>query len=224
MSTSLTSDAPADDSAAQAPEPEAAAPVGSVDSPEVVPAERFNGLMARYNADKASAAAEAEALRAEIERLQRAEVELPAVADENVLDEVQALRSELAAERRTRLINEAVQKFPGAAPLADLIVGTNKADIEAMASELQTRLSGLSPATPADAGEEGSETPVAPAGEAPATPEAPVVGGNIALDESATADEDIANAVAAKDFSAFLRAAERRSVERESQGADLTVG
>lgn len=221
MSDALTPDAPVEDAAATAPAPDTAAEVGSVDSPEVVPATRFNGLMAKYNADKAAFEAERAALRAELERLQSAEEEAPYVSDD-VISEVQALRAELAAERRGNALARAIEKYPEAAPFADLIRGDTVSEIEAMASELASRMQGLSPAPQSGDAPAADENAAPPAAEAP---EVPTLGGAVTVDDTAATDEVIASAVATKDFSALWSGLNRRAQERaQAQGAELTVG
>lgn len=215
MSDALTPEAPEEATAADAPVADEAANVGSVDSTEVIPKERFNGLMARYNADKAAWEAERDAMRAEQERLSTQAGTEPEVSDE-LLDEVRALRQELANEKLGNARAHAISKYPDAAPLADLIIGNTPEEIEAMAAEIATRLAGLkAPGTPEASGVENEP----PAPEAP--PVAPQVGGAAAFDAGDTLDDQRRSALESKDFSAFLRATADHA---DSQGADLTVG
>lgn len=221
MSDALTPDAPVDEAAATAPAPDTAAEVGSVDSPEVVPATRFNGLMSKYNADKSAWDAERVALRAELERLQSVEEEPTFVSDE-LATEVQALRAELAAERRGNALARAIEKYPEAAPFADLIRGETVADIEAMASELASRMHGLAPTSPGTAPAADENATTAPVAEAP---EVPTIGGAVTVDDTVATDDVIADAVSKKDFSALWGGLNRRAQERAAaQGAELTVG
>ena len=56
----------------------------------------------------------------------------------------------------------AVEKHPGAAPLADLIVGENSEQVEAMAAELERRLSPDEARAVADAAAHDAEMAKAP--------------------------------------------------------------
>jgi len=135
-----------------------------------------------------------------------------------VIDEVRALRDELAIERRTNALRDALAKHPGAAPLADLIVGNTPADIMAMAGVLEERLSGLAPvAGEADADADATDV----SGDAAdGADEAPLLGGAAEFNDAVPVDEAIADAIANQDFGAFFRAAEARAV----MGTDKTVG
>lgn len=224
MSDILASDAPGDEGTAPegTPPTPPAADVDSVDSTEVIPKERFNGLQSKYQSEKSEWEREREAMTTELERLSQAEPEND-VSDE-VLEELRQLRAERAADKLGAARRDAIDKYPGAAPLADLIVGETPEEIEQMAKELQHRLSGLTPATEGqddadstDASNEDSGDDGTP----PAPPKAPVVGGGTDFDENATIEDNISAAVASKDFTAFLRATEARS---DSRDAELTVG
>lgn len=221
----LTHDAPESDSAAiEAPVDGQAAPVGSVDSTDVIPKERFNGLMSKYNADRSAWDAEKMALLNELDMARSQKVEENNMADEQVLSEIQALRAELASQKLETARAEAVAKYPAAAPLADLIVGNTPQEIEAMAAELSNRLSVLVPvgetaAQPVEAEVPSSENVGSePAAGTPVT-EVPTIGGAAAFQSEVAIDEAIGQALEAKDFSAFLRAAQQRAVLHN--GAEL---
>ncbi len=221
MSDILASDAPASDSAVETPEPGAAAEVESVDSAEVIPKERFDGLMSKYQSEKRTLTETLALAEAEIERLQAQAEKEPEVADDGLVDEVRSLKADLLEERLSRARVEAVAKYPGAAPLADLIVGSTPAEIEAMAATLHERLAGISAPAEDASGDASNEDVADAASGAPEAPVAPVVGGAVAFDDSASVDDNIQAALAAKDFTAFLRAAEARA---DSRDAELTVG
>lgn len=219
MSEALTPEAPAITEAVETPSPEAAANVGSVDSPSVIPTERFNGLMSKYNADKQAWDLERESMRTQLESLETQAVSEPDMS-EDVLSELRELRAELQQEKLNSARSAAIAQFPGAAPLADLIVGDSPAAITAMAQELHERLATLAAAQgtpPVGASESSTISPADPA----AAPAVPVVGGVVTVDDSAGTDEAISTALGNKDFSAFLRAAAQRA---DSENVDLTVG
>jgi len=218
MSDALTPEAPEAVEAAAAPPAAEAVEVGSVDSTEVIPKERFNGLMSTYNREKAAWEAEREAMLAENERLSEAGTESD-VSDE-VLTELQALRQELLNEKLSNARKAAIEKYPGAKPLADLIIGNSPDEIEAMAAEISSRLEGLT--APAGAPEADASGEVEPA-PAAAAPVAPQVGGAAAFDADATVDDEMHAALDSKDFGAFLRAAAQRA-ENSQGNAELTVG
>lgn len=214
MSEPLSNAAPA--------EAEAVAPVGSPapsadgevvegsapqsEDEAVVPAARFNGLMGKFNQTQnalAEARAEIESLRA-FQNSQEQPVENSA--------EVEALRNEIASLRETLMTDKvekarraALEEFPAAKPLADLITSDDPEQIREVARLISERLGGSAPA--AEANEATGEEAAPPAAEAPApeTP-APVVGGGAAFSGSASISDRVAEAVKNRDFKAFLRA------------------
>ena len=217
----LTPEVPEDDPAANAPGSDPAVDGGSVDSPSVIPAERFNGLMARMNADREAFDAERKALENEIERLQAKPKETPVVSeDSGVLEELQAVRQELQRERMDRARAQAIAKHPGAAPLADLIVGDSPESIEQMAALLEQRLAALSPGAPVT--DADADPDLGDDGDKPDAPDVPLLGGGQSIDSDKLPNEAIVEAVANKDFAGFLAAAQERA--EASAGAALTVG
>lgn len=192
-------------------------PVGSLDSSDVIPKERFNGLMAKYQSEKAEWEAQQEALLNELDTMRSfkaAESEVEEVSDERVLDELQALRAELAAQKLETARAEAIAQYPEAAPLADLIVGNSPKEIHSMAAEIANRLSGIkgaeAPASEAPATDAAAEVSSEPVAETPPA-EVPTIGGASAFQSDVPIDEAIGAALEAKDFSAFIAAAARRA-------------
>jgi len=243
MSDSLATDTPADGTAATAPDAQAAAAaVGSVDSPEVIPAKsvetvdasRFNGLMARYQSDKSALEAELSATRTEVERL-RAELENIEVAadDSDIAAAVQRLEAELVSERVARAREKAVAKHPEAAPFADMLVGNTVAEIEAAAAEIASRIKGLAPNAATDGGasttdatttDDTSTQAAEAAAAAAAAAAAPQLAGGQSVDDSASADEAITEAIGKGDFQSLWGQLQRRASERAVQGrTDLSV-
>jgi len=227
MSTTLPDGTPEADAAADAPADDSAATTDSVSSADVIPKERFNGLQAKYQTDKSAWDAERAALLSQLETRHQAE-ETPEVseANEELAAQVAALTKELARQSSANARRDAIAKFPGAAPLADLIVGDTPEEIEAVASMLQDRLAGLVPATGSDDSDDAdddSETDATGAsGDAASgssTP--PTHGGGATFDGDAAVGDKIAAAVEARDFSGFLAAATERALQGNT---DLTVG
>lgn len=222
MSDALTSETPEDEAAVETPAEDEAVDAGSVDSADVIPKKRFDGLMSTYQAEKRAAQAEIEGLRAEIDSLQAgAESETTDVADQELLQEVRALQAELANERIGRARADAIAKFPAAAPLADLIVGESPEAIEQMAETIAARLTAAGIGT-GDVSDitDADETDATDTTDTTGSVEPPVIGGGGgAVDENATFDERKADAIANKDWSGFLAAA-YDEVEANS-GADL---
>lgn len=230
MSTTLTSETPSDDSAANTPDEPDAAPSASVSSADVIPKERFNGLQSKYQSEKAAWDAERKEMLNQLETRQQAEQETPDVseANEELAAQVKALSKELARQSGANARRDAITKFPGAAPLADLIVGDTPEEIEAVASMLQDRLAALVPASgTADDTDDGasgdSETDAtAPGGAASGSPTAPTHGGGASFDSNSAVGDRITAAVEARDFSGFLAAATERAALQGN--TDLTVG
>lgn len=220
MSEALTPEAPEVEAAVEAPAPAEAAIVGSVESPSVIPTERFNGLMSKYNADKSAWELERESMRTQLESLETQAVTENNDMSDEVLAEVRQLRQELQQEKLKGVRAAAVAKYPGSAPLADLIIGDTPEAIEAMASELHERLTALTTATGAAPAATETSTTAPAATAAPVS--APLAGGAVNVDDGATADENVHTALESGDFSAFLRAAAQRA--EQSAGADLAVG
>lgn len=92
-----------------------------------------------------------------------------------------------------------------------------------MASVLQDRLSGLAPATGETETIEGSASDEnsGEATEVTETTTTPVVAPATEVSDPGV-DDEMASAIQARDFSAFLRAAEKRALQQEQ--ADLVVG
>lgn len=194
--------------------------VGSGESERVVPVDRFNGLMSKFNQTQ-SALEQASSRIAELEaRLNSSEPkqeETPAVSDDSALAaRVEQLQNMLLEERLESAREKALRDYPEAAPFGDLIVADTPADVREMARLIAERAkAATTAATPAaEAGEteasssEGEGAPAAaeaPAAEAP-TPEAPVAGGGAAFSSETTADDRISSAIKSRNFGDFINA------------------
>lgn len=212
MSDALTPEAP--EPQAEVPSVEDPTPVdgtavasGSAGTTEtkMVEVERFNGLMSSHQRALADLENERQ-LRVALEA-RLTQQETVQVADDSTVEEVRALREELALERLEAAKAKALDKYPAARPLADLIVGTTAREIEDVTAAIATRLQTLIPAAtetaPAEevATEQAAETPAAEAAVAPVT-----AGGAAApvVDEDATAKRQ--EALAKGDWNAFWEA------------------
>jgi hypothetical protein len=215
MSDALTPNAPSDvEAAPEAPAPEVAVDGASAgaETPQVVPAERFNGLQRKYQSDKTEWENRLAAMQAELTSLREQEQEKPNVPDDNeaLRAEVQALREMLVEERTTSARDKVLDQYPGAKPFADLIVGGSPEEMEQVARTLDERmkviLGGESATPPADppSGEAASEP--APAGGEPA-PEAPEHTGTVTATGTETLVDAKAQAIQNRDFESFLAAA-----------------
>lgn len=210
MSDALTPEAP--EPQAEVPSVEDPTPVdgtavasGSAGTTEtkMVEVERFNGLMSSHQRALADLENERQ-LRVALEA-RLTQQETPQVADS--AEEVAALRAELQEERLDRAKTAALAKYPAAAPLADLIVGTTAREIEDVTAAIATRLQSLVPTATETAPAEEVATETATTEVAPATEVAPVTAGGGAapvVDEDATAKRQ--EALAKGDWNAFWEA------------------
>lgn len=181
MSDALTTTAPGDTTAVTppvAPEVTPVVPSGSTTSTEVVPAERFNGLMSSFNRLQTESDARIAALEAEANSLRTAQETTdvteptttpqtdPAIAA--LVEQNERLLATLNAQNAEAAKARVLAKYPDAAVFADMLVGDDEAALEAVAATITER---LKPAAPAS----GETTPpAAPVTPAPA-PTAPVV-------------------------------------------------
>lgn len=219
----LPSEVPVDPTAAlEVPEDTpSATPVGSMDSTDVIPKERFNGLMTKYHTDKSAWETEKSILLSELDSYKATPIESNEeieVTDDRVLTELQELRSELAAQKLETARAESIARHPAASPLADLIVGNTPKEIEAMTAEIAARLQGLTAvdATDTPPTSDGDSTFVA---ENTTPVDVPTIGGAASFQGDVAIDEAIGDALAKKDFSAFIAAAARRA--ELNYGADI---
>ena len=185
---------------------------GSAGGAAVVPVERFNGLMSTYNREKAEAQTNIEALQAELEAV-RAEMnkETNSVPDDDVKQEVAALRELLLEERRENTLTKALEEYPSAKPFADLIVGGTPEDIREAARLIHERVALLTDGQPTHEGGAPTEgAPVTEEGSAPVTPvtpPAPEAGGIVSVSGDVTSADRKREAIEKKDFMGFLDAA-----------------
>lgn len=197
---------------------------------KVVPAERFNGLMSKFNKTNEELAAERESRMLLEARLQEFEAlnndnnwpKETDMADVSALQsQVELLTQMLAQQQVTGVKNEVLSEFPDIAPFIDLIEASDADSFRNLASTLNERVQIIKTAGNA-AGDTGGEdfgagvpngAPVAP----PAV-EVPVFGGGSgAVTSSEGTPDRIAEAIRNKDFGAFMRA------KTEATASELTL-
>lgn len=216
MSDVLTPGAPESDAAASsvevpAPADEMAALDGSAGN--LIPVERFNGLMARMNQER-QARVEAEQQLAVALMAQRTEPETTSVADETTAQELRELREELRLERLENARQQVLDEFPGAKPFADLIQGNNKEELRSIARLVEQRMQAVLTPQQEAAAAEGEAAPAAapaePAVTTPTpqvvTPTAPVVAGGASVDTQASTTDRIQEAIRTGNFEDYLAA------------------
>lgn len=190
---SLTEDALPENSAAtpdgdSAPETQGEVGGGSA----YVEASRFNGLMGRFNQEKARAAR----LEAELAELKNNRQEAKPVVAES--DEVRQLLEELREERIENARLKVVRENPELTPLADLIVGSSPKEVEEMGRLIASRLKGTAPAAVqaavSESVSEAATTPSSPA-QAAIAEEAPVTGGGATVAPDTNPDERLKEAL-----------------------------
>lgn len=150
---------------------------------QTVDAERFNGLMSSHQkalADLRAMQAEKAALEARL-----VQQETPVVTEAN--EEVQMLREELKQSRLDQAKADALRDFPGAKPLADMIVGSTAAEIRDVAAAIEKRLADLIP-TPVVEADPTVVVEAPPAVETTPVVEAPVVAGGATPPSGEVAD------------------------------------
>lgn len=146
MSETLSTEAPETDNAGaatatQPPVDDSAVVEGSATQTETVDAKRFNGLMAAHQEALTALASEREARMAAEARI---EGNTPVTAESNeTLEQVAALRKELAEQRLETQKAEILSRYPDAVPFADVISGSNASEIEALASAIAERAQAL---------------------------------------------------------------------------------
>lgn len=195
MSQTLTTPAPGENEAvapeaAPSPAPEVAG--GSTDSTEVVPAERFNGLMSSFNRLQSESEARIAALEAEANSLRETR-ETPEVTEQisdpqiaTLVEQNQALITRLAAKDAAEVKRAILEKYPEAKLFEDMLIGDDPEALEAVAATIAARLKPAEVPDPTVA----TGPPVAPEA-APVTPSAPA-GGTVApsaADVTTTADQ-----------------------------------
>lgn len=238
MSETLPKDAPVNEPAAPSVEDPAPVHEGevaeeSVDSSEdvkTVPADRFNGLMGRFNRTQAELDAERERvaeLEARLNERTESKVEAnPDVAetDNSALEQrVHELSQMLISERMESARDRAIKEYPEAAPFADLIVADTPDEVREMTRLIAERARAAIPAsTSTEAGGESQGESTDSTGEASTTTqpegssetegadagstEPPVVGGGAAYSGEASADDRVSQAIESGNFSDFLKA------------------
>lgn len=185
---------------------------------KVIPVERFNGLMSKFNQTQEALSQErarAEALE-ELIRTQEAQRTPEPEADVAEIAELQehvSVLSDMLMEERLESAKAKVEKdYPEAVPFLDLIQTTDARQYKAMAKELAERVRAAS--APASE-QEATQEPAVPAAEvAPVNPDVPVSGGGsgfISESQTLSVEERIADAIARKDFQALLRAKEEQA-------------
>lgn len=215
MSDALPDNALDSEPAAPAPGDGTAVGNGSVGGEDVVPAIRFNGLMSKYQSEKSEWDTTRAAFEAELVSLRNREEE--PVVDDGLRDEVQLLRTELASERLNTARERAIEKYPNAAPLADLIVGNSKQEIEEAAQAIHQRLELLLKTEPVTTGEQDDtggtgDTESVVTGSSEDEPEAPVIGSPAGTPDASVLSQEKATALASGDLTGFIRAQRELSV------------
>lgn len=215
MSDALTPDAPNEGAAVQeAPAPEVEVESGSAGEapPNVVPADRFNGLMSKYQSEKSEWDQRFSAMEAELNSLRAKDQETQEVPNEDVAElkaQVAGLTELLLNERSEAAREKVLDKYPDAKPFADLIVGGTPEEMEQVASALHDRMQLLKGKLPATETTDTETTETAPAGEVEGAPvvEAPEHSGAVTATGQETLVEAKNQAIANRDFEGFLAAA-----------------
>lgn len=192
---------------------------------KVIPVERFNGLMSKFNHTQEALSQErarAEALEERLANLEAQRTPEPEadVAEIAELQEHVSVLSEMLMEERLESAKAKVEKdYPEAVPFLDLIQTNDARQYKAMAKELAERVRAAS--APASEQEAPQEPAVPAAAAAPVNPDVPVTGGGSGLiseSQTLSIEERIADAIERKDFQALLRAKE------EQAAAPLVLG
>lgn len=236
MSTTLPEGAPTNDEAVPsvevpAPEVEGAVAeesVGSGEEPKVVPAERFNGLMSKFNQTQSELDATRQSLaelEARLNEQQTSKEPEATVSDTSSLEaRIDQLTEMLTAERRGNALKDALDAYPEAKPFADLIVADTPDDVREMARLIAERAKATAPGTPpVEETEESQEEATSEETNEPPvqeTTEPPVVGGGAAFSTEASTDDRVIDAIQKGDFASFVNA----KWEKTSLGADTSVG
>lgn len=204
---------------------------------KVIPVDRFNGLMSKFNQTQS----ELEATRTRLAELEarltsneQRQEEPPPVSDtENstLQAQVETLTQMLVQERMEGARRQALEEYPEAAPFADLIVADTPDDVREMARLIAERARTANPASTSteEGGEEetetsdtteatGSETGAATEG----SEEPPVAGGGAAFSSEASAEDRINDAVQKGSFADFINAKWEKQLVGGGDG--LTLG
>ena len=177
--------------------------------PDVVSADRFNGLMSTFNKtqDELKTARERAAeLEARLAAIEAPEGNRTTVSEAPELEaRIDALTSMLLEERMETARQAAIRDYPEAAPLADLIVGNTPEDIREMARTIASRMPKATPEADSSTGEADTE-PTEDAPEGVDEPEVPVLGGGAAYSGEPNIDERVAEAIQKRSFSDLIAA------------------
>lgn len=222
MSEPLTETAPDSEFAAFEDAPgafEAAVEDSGSGGGKTVPAERFNGLMSKFNKTNEQLAYERQQrmdLESRLERLELNEYDFmpkePDMPDvTNLQQQVEILTQMLAQQQVDSVRREVLTEYPDIAPFVDLIEAPNAESFKELAKTLNERVQVLK--VVGDGQGESPETVIVSEAEAAVAdagaPEAevPVFGGGSGAMSPAPSSEDrIADAIRNKDFGAFMRA------------------
>ena len=230
MSESLSEFAPDIDLAApDAPELiEAVEDESGVGGAKQVPAERFNGLMSKFNKTNEELATERQYrldLEARLQALEFTEYDMqvkePQMADvSNLQNQVELLTQMLAQQQVANVRKDVLTEFPDIAPFVDLIEAPDPESFRSLAQTLNERVQVMKTASGGIGDiQESLPDPVAPVLEEQVVPQidAPVFGGGSGAMAPAPGTEDrVAEAIKNRDFGAFMRAkTEQASSELE---------
>lgn len=217
MSQTLTPDAPSQDLAADpqgtpAPTSGGEVAVGSAGGGDFIEKARFDGLMSSYNKTKNELEGRLAAATQEIDSLRAAQEQNgPQVSQTNDIaglqEQVGQLSQLLVKQQIESATKDALEKYPEAKPLADLIVGNSPEEIEDVARTIADRLKGISAGAPDPEVEPVVDPQVNPEVKPEITPVAPVVGGGTAAPDTEALVTKKAEALASGNLGAFLEAA-----------------
>lgn len=188
-----------------------------------VPAERFNGLMSKFNKTQEQLDAERQyrmQLEDRLNQIEAASIDINpkenAVTDvTNLQSQVEMLTNMLARQQVESTRRDVLNEFPDIAPFVDLIEAPDPESFRSLASTLNERVqvikvsNGATNVTPNDIIEA-----VDPVGTVSAAPEVevPVFGGGSGAMAPAEGSQDrIAEAIKNRDFGAFMRAKTEQS-------------
>jgi hypothetical protein len=176
---------------------------------KVVPAERFNGLQRKYQADRTAWESERASL------LEQVEAKQTNTGDEQVSTvdpRIDALLEHLEKSEMDRARAEALLEHPELKEVADLIVGGSPEEVKAIADTLADRFSRMGFTQPPAQEVQEAETEANESGTASDdVDEAPVngLGGNSAPDTTSI-DERVNAAREARDFQSWWAATQER--------------
>lgn len=211
MSDALAQDTPVPEPAAEAPGSQPAVESESAGAVATVPADRFNGLMSKYQSDKAEWDSKLASMQAELQTLRDKQETIQPVDNSELEAKLEQVTSMLLEERAGSAREKALAKYPEAAPFADMIVGDSAEEVMGVAAAIAERVKSIVPATATDVPVAEPEVPATePEAEVePPMPEfgAGASGGAAFSPESQALVDAKEEAIQKGDFDGFLNAA-----------------